>query len=150
VVKSTKRGGCKGRAVVVLQFGRQLLFLKKRTMASTHSSWKMNFLKKIDWTTAIAAGALVLGSAWVWRAHYVRSRIAKEQALMRKAHEAPRLGPNDVKVIVKVSMERLMDDVEERVDYTITQLENGKRETVGSRATIKFPAGMWSGLCVTK
>jgi hypothetical protein len=47
-------------------------------------------------------------------------------------------------------MEDLMGEVEARVPYTITELVNGKRETVASAATIKFPAGMWSGLCVIK
>ncbi len=110
----------------------------------------MNFLRKGNGTIAIAAGCAVLIGAWIWRARHVRSRVAKEQALMRQAHEAPHIGANDVKVIVKVPMEYLMGDVEERVPYTITQLENGKRETVTSFATVKFPAGMWSGLCIIK
>ena len=33
--KSAKRGGCRVSAVVALQFGRQLLFLKKRTIDRT-------------------------------------------------------------------------------------------------------------------
>ncbi len=109
----------------------------------------MNFLKSRNGTIAIAAGCVLL-SAWIWRARHVRSRVAKEMAFKRQEHAAPRLGPNDVKVIVKVPMADLMGEVEARVPYTITQLESGKRETVTSAATIKFPAGMWSGLCVVK
>jgi hypothetical protein len=117
--------------------------------AVDHRSMNMSFFKKGNGTIIIAAGCVLIG-AWIWRARFVRSRIAKEQASKRQAHEAPHVGPNDVKVIVKVPMESLMGDVEERIPYTITQLENGKRETVTRAATIKFPAGMWSGLCVTK
>ena len=109
----------------------------------------MNFLKSRNGTIAIAAGCVLIG-AWIWRARHVRSRIAKEMAAKRLAHEPPRIGLNDVKVIVKVSMEDLMGEVEARVPYTITELVNGKRETVASAATIKVPAGMWSGLCVIK
>ena len=109
----------------------------------------MNFLRSRNGTIAIAAGCVIIG-AWIWRARHVRARIAKEMASKRQAHEAPRLGPNDVKVLVKIPMDLLMGDVEERVPYTITQVANGRRETVTSSATIKFPAGMWSGLCITK
>jgi hypothetical protein len=110
----------------------------------------MNFLRSRNGTIAIATGFVLIG-AWIWRASHVRSRYAKELAAKRQAHELPRLGPNDVKVIVKISMEDLMGDVEARVPYTTTQLENNNnRQTVTRVATINFPAGMWSGLCVVK
>ena len=111
----------------------------------------MNFLRSKNGTTAIAAGCVLIGT-WIWRMRHVRGRIAKEMASKRQAHEAPLLGPNDVKVIVKVPLEHLMGDVEARVPYTITQAvgTDGRYETITNTATIKFPAGMWSGLCVTK
>ena len=133
----------------VLFIGKKTYAFDTNSFAVDHRSMNMSFFKKGNGTIIIAAGCVLIG-AWIWRARFVRSRIAKEQASKRQAHEAPHVGANDVKVIVKVPMESLMGDVEERIPYTITQLENGKRETVTRAATIKFPAGMWSGLCVTK